>query len=299
MNDFHEGVLKKEVTDYLQIKSGGKYIDATLGGGGHTKEILKKGGIVLGIDLDDDALDYVSENLKEEIESKKLTISKGNFSDIDKIARLYNFENVNGIIFDLGISSHQINTPSRGFSFLRKGPLDMRMDTKSPITAEKLVNLLEKGELNEIFYKFGQENRSRAISDSIVSARRIKALKTTDDLVDAIKSAYGIKGKISNFTKNKISQKVFQAIRIAVNQELSNLEKALPKAVNLLESRGRLGVITFHSLEDKIVKNMFKKFEKENLGKIITKKPLVANDLEIAQNQRAKSAKLRVFEKSL
>lgn len=298
MNDFHKSVLLKEVIDYLKVKKGEKYIDATLGGGGHSKAILEKGGRVLGIDLDQDALNYVSDRLNKEIKDKKLILSKGNFRDLDEIARLNNFEKVSGIVFDLGVSSFQINTPNRGFSFLRKGPLDMRMDTSSPVTAETLVNLLGKGELNEIFIKFGQEYRFRSISDSIISTRRVKAIKTTEDLAKAVKNAYGIKGEIGNFTKNKINQRVFQALRIAVNEELSNLEKALPKAVMLLDRGGRLAVIGFHSLEDKIVKQSFKKFEKENLGKIVTEKPVIPGVLELSENERSRSSKLRIFERN-
>lgn len=298
MNDFHKSVLLKEVIDYLKVQKDAKYIDVTLGGGGHTSEIIKAGGNVLGIDLDKDALSFVSGKLKDDIERKKLIISKGNFADIDEIARLNKFEKVNGIIFDLGVSSYQINTSSRGFSFLKEGPLDMRMDTNSPIKAETLVNLLQKGELNEIFNKYGQEHRFRSVSEGIVSARRVGAIKTTGDLTRIVQKAYGIKGEITDFTKNKINQKVFQALRIAVNEELTSLEKALPKAVLLLKKGGRLEVISFHSLEDRIVKNMFKGFEKENLGKIITKKPIVPSAEEILDNPRSKSSKLRVFERN-
>ena len=299
MNNFHTPVLLKEVLDFLQVKEGKKYIDATLGGGGHTKGILELGGRVLGIDQDREAIDYVSKNEISNIENQKLFLEKGNFKDLNKIARLKNFDKVSGILFDLGVSSHQIDTPQRGFSFLKDGPLDMRMDNEAAVTAEILVNLLEKGELYELFNNLGQERRSWSISNSIVRARRVKAIKTTGDLEAVVEQAYGIKaGKASDFTKNLINRKVFQALRIAVNQELENLSEALPKAEYLLEEKGRIVAISFHSLEDKIIKNVFKDFEKKNLGKIITEKPVLPGREEILNNSRAKPAKLRVFEKN-
>lgn len=295
---FHKAVLLEEVLNFLDVKQGKKYIDATLGGGGHTQEILDKGGLVLGIDLDQEALNYVKKNLELEIRNSKLFLNKGNFRDIDKIAHLNNFTNVSGIIFDLGVSSHQINSPKRGFSFLRSGPLDMRMDKDSPVKATDLINILTKGELNEIFSKLGQERRSRSISDFIVKSRKIRAIQTTDELVELIRKAYGIrKHMLTAFERTLISQKVFQALRIVVNNELENLKEALPKALSLLNSRGRLLVISFHSLEDKIVKESFVSFAKNKLGRVITKKVVIPKEKEITENKRSKSAKLRIFEK--
>lgn len=298
MNSFHKPVLLKESIELLQVKNNGRYIDATLGGGGHTKAILDRGGEVLGIDLDQDALDFVSKCLRVQILDKKLILIKGNFKEIDKIAHLKNFDKVDGILFDLGFSSYQIDTPERGFSFLREGPLDMRMDKSSTLSAEVLINLLEKGELIELFSRLGQERRSRTISEGIVNARRIKAIKTTQSLSEIIKSVYGIKGEISDFTKNEINKRVFQALRIAVNGELENISESLPKAVNLLKEKARIAVITFHSLEDGIVKKSFKIFEKEKLGKVITDKPIMSSKRENNENSRARSAKLRIFEKT-
>lgn len=296
MSNYHTPVLLKEVTDLLKVKEGDKVIDATLGGGGHTKVFLESGAFVLGIDLDDEALEYVKKNQGFD---KNLTLVKGNFRDLETIAHLNNFDKVSAILFDLGVSSHQIDTPNRGFSFLKEGPLDMRMDKSSNLSAETLVNLLEKGELNDIFNKFGQEHRSWIISNSIVRARRVKAIKTTGELSRVIQEAYGIrKDEITDFTKNLINKKVFQALRIAVNDEIGNITQALPKAYELLESGGRIAVISFHSLEDRVVKNTFKDFEKKNMGKIITEKPLEAREGELVENSRAKSAKLRVFEKN-
>ncbi|MBI3985191.1 MAG: 16S rRNA (cytosine(1402)-N(4))-methyltransferase RsmH [Candidatus Levybacteria bacterium] len=294
MSRFHKPVLLESTIDLLQIKPGKKYIDATLGGGGHTERILSLGGVVLGIDVDQDAIDFASQH----ITNKNLVLVKGNFSNLEKIAHLNGFEKVSGVLFDLGVSSHQIDTPKRGFSFLKNGPLDMRMDQDSQVTAEYLVNVLGKGELYELFNRLGQESHASAISRTIISARRVKAIQTTNELLGVVAKAYGYKEDLSDFDKNKIGQKVFQALRIAVNSELANLEKALPQALRLLENKGRIAVISFHSLEDKIVKNIFKEFEKQNLGNAVTEKPIEPEKEEMRQNSRSKSAKLRVFAKN-
>ena len=285
MNSFHVSVLLKEIIEGLRIEEGKKYIDATLGGGGHSFEILKQGGIVLGIDVDQDAIDHV----KLKVKSEKLKVMKGNFRDIDKIAHLNNFEKVSGIIFDLGVSSHQLGKGERGFSFQKEGPLDMRMDHELGVRAMDLLKILTKGELYEIFTKFGEENRAWAVSSRIVSSRKMKPIETTKDLVDVIGGSRP--GGIHAATK------VFQALRIAVNDELGSLEEALPKAIRLLEKNGRLAVISFHSLEDRIVKRSFISFGNMKLGKIITKKPIVASQDEVEKNRKSRSAKLRIFEK--
>lgn len=297
MNKFHKPVLLKEVIKFLQLKKNEKYIDATLGGGGHTQEILNRGGIVLGIDVDEDALNYVEKSQISNIENQKLILVKGNFRDIEKVAHLNNFNKVSGILFDLGVSSFQIDKPERGFSFLKEGPLDMRMDKDLGVTAETLVNILTKGELYDLFNKLGQERRAFAISNNIIRARRVKAIKTTNELAEIIEKTYGIRGNASDFTKNVVNKRVFQALRMAVNTELENLEEALPKAIYLLKDNGRVAVISFHSLEDGLVKRIFKDFEKKNMGKIVTVKPITATKEELEENSRAKSAKLRVFEK--
>jgi 16S rRNA (cytosine1402-N4)-methyltransferase len=299
MNNYHTPVLLKEVIDLLQVKSGKKYIDATIGGGGHTKALLEKGAKILGIDADEDALEYVRERFKiKDSGFKNLALAKGNFKDLGKIAHLNSFSKVSGILFDVGVSSHQIDTASRGFSFLREGPLDMRMDKEGAVTAEALVNLLEKGELYDLFNKLGQEHRAWSISNSIVSTRKIKAIQTTGELVSAVARAYGITGEVSDFVKNKISQKVFQALRMAVNNELESIQESLPQALELLETGGRVAVISFHSLEDGIVKKTFKDFKARGLGEIITEKPIEAGEVEKKENPRARSAKLRVFERN-
>lgn len=280
MSNFHKSVLLTEVLEGLKVKPNEKYIDATLGGGGHAKKILELGGIVLGIDVDKDALEFV-----EKLKSESLTLARGNFRDIDKIAHLNNFDKVAGIIFDLGVSSHQIDDPDRGFSFQNEGPLDMRMDQELGVRALDLVKILTKGELNEIFTEFGEESHAWKISDAIVRARSVRPIETTADLA---KIVFPIAGQ---------SKKVFQALRIAINDELNAITQALPKALGLLGEKGRLCVISFHSLEDRIVKRKFLEFEKEERGKIITEKPIVPTNEEINENKRAKSAKLRIFEK--
>jgi 16S rRNA (cytosine1402-N4)-methyltransferase len=285
MSDYHKPVLLKETIEGLRVEEDKRYIDATLGGGGHTGEILRLGGIVLGLDVDEDALAYVDKNFKFQISNFKLTLARGNFRDIDKIAHLNKFDKVAGIIFDLGVSSHQIDTPTRGFSFQNEGPLDMRMDQELGVRALDLIKILTKGELCEIFTKFGEETHAWAISDAIVRARSVKPIETTTDLA---KIVFAIAGQ---------SKKVFQALRIAVNDELVSLEEALPKALGLLEENGRLCTISFHSLEDRIVKRKFLEFQEKKMGKVITEKPIIPTEEEIERNKRAGSAKLRIFEK--
>ena len=297
MNNFHTPVLLKEVIGFLQVKKGKKYIDATLGGSGHTGEILSSGGRVLGIDVDQEALDYVKNTQELWIKNQELILAKGNFRNLDNIARLNKFDKVSGILFDFGVSSFQIESGKRGFSFSKGGPLDMRMDKDLSVTARDLINILPKGELYEIFTKLGEEHNARAISNSIVGARRINPIETTGDLSGIIQQAYGIKGEVTDFTRAKLNKRVFQALRIAVNDELDSIKEALPKSLELLESGGRMAVISFHSLEDRIVKQSFAGFEKDDMGRIITKKPICPDLEEQNSNPRSRSAKLRVFER--
>lgn len=293
-SDYHTSVLLNEVIDLLQVKKGKKYIDATLGGGGHANEIIKRGGIVLGVDIDQEAIDYV----KSKVQGSNLKVVKGNFKDIDEIALLQGFEKVSGIVFDLGVSSYQIENETRGFSFQKEGPIDMRMDQEGQtLKAADILNLADKDELYKIFTKFGEEPRARSLASAIVRARQINAFRTNSDLLKIIKEAFGIEGDLSDKTKASIAKRVFQALRIAVNSELKNLETALPKALGLLEKNGRVAVISFHSLEDRIIKQSFLSFEKQNLGTIITKKPVYPSLDEQRANRRSRSAKLRVFEK--
>lgn len=297
MNTFHTPVLLQKIIEYLSIEKGKKYIDGTIGGGGHGFEILKRGGVVLGIDCDQEAIDYVSRRWK--IESRRwniiegnLILIKGNFREIDKIAHLNGFSKVAGIIFDLGVSSHQLEVAERGFSFLRDGPLDMRMDKDLTVQAKDLIQVLTKGELYELFSKVGEESCARSVSEHIISARKIKPITTTQDLVRIIEKAK----RSGRFLGIHPATLVFQALRIAVNDELNALREALPKAGGLLEKNGRLLVISFHSLEDRVVKKSFIEFQKRNMGVILTKTPILPSIREISKNKRARSAKLRVFE---
>lgn len=290
MDDFHTAVLLKEVVEGLKIKEGGRYIDATIGGGGYAIEILKRGGEVLGIDCDPEAIAYLGKRLKIEDAKwrRNLTLVRGNFRDLEKIAKKAGFEKVNGILFDLGVSSHQFKTPSRGFSFSLDGPLDMRMDPAGKITAYDLVNNLTEGELYEIFTKFGEENNSRAIARALVRARAINPIKKTSELAQIVTLGCGKRGL---FERTHPATKVFQALRIAVNRELENLRLALPQAVELLRKNGRLAVTAFHSLEDRIVK-LFLKNSSQML--VLTEKPVRATLEELKINPRARSGKLRI-----
>ncbi len=292
MDTYHVSVLLQEAVDALEVKSGKKYIDGTLGGGGHTGEILKRGGMVLGIDFDEDALEYVKANCELRIANCELILAGGNFKDIDTLAKENGFENVAGILLDIGVSSHHFDTAERGFSFQKEGPLDMRMDQTLNVKAADLINILTKGEMYELFTKLGEEWGARPIIESIISARQIKPIETTSELAQIIR-------KVAPRSKSESNPatRIFQALRIAVNDELNSLREVLPKAVALLSPGGRLAVISFHSLEDRIVKHTFKDFESKELGKIITKKPVIPGEDEVERNKRSRSAKLRVFEK--
>ena len=293
---YHTSVLLQEAIDGLAVKSGQKYIDATLGGGGHSLAIIDAGGIVLGIDADRQAIEFVNQNFSEKVKEEKLILVKGNFKDIDSLAVSNRFEKVSGILFDLGVSSSQIDKPERGFSYLNPGPLDMRMDQELGVKASDLVNVLGKDELIKLFNNLGDEYRSKDIVRNIIRERNEKSITTTEELAGILAHSYGFRD-VNDFAKAKSSKKVFQALRIAVNDELGSLEEGLPKAFELLEQKGRMVVISFHSLEDRIVKKTFKEFEGKGVGRIITKKPILPSPEEMDQNSRSKSAKLRIFEK--
>ena len=286
MNTYHTSVLLQEAIDLLDIQKNKKYIDATLGGGGHAEEIIKRGGYVLGIDTDQDAIDFVSA-----LKNPKLRLTKGNFKDIEAIAKLNNFENVSGIIFDLGVSSHQVNEAERGFSFQKTGPFDMRMDKNLKIQAKDLINSLTKNELYELLTKLGEEERyAHAIANGIIKARRIMPIETTKQVAEIIN--HSVRGQNID-----TMARVFQAFRIAINDELNNLKIALPQALNLLDKKGKVTVISFHSLEDRIVKNQFINWAEEKKGIILTKKPIRPSEEEIKNNKRSRSAKLRIAER--
>lgn len=287
MSRYHEPVLVAEAIEYLGPMAGKKYIDCTVGGGGHTHEILKRKGLVLGIDRDPEAINEVKRLHQV---GKELILERGNFSNLKKIALSHNFGNVDGILFDLGVSSHQLEKASRGFSFQKKGPLDMRMDREIEVTASDLVNHLDKRRLNEILYDFGQENLSWSIASAIFSARQIRPIKTTEELANIVSEVYR-KKRIR--TKIHAATKTFQALRIVVNSEILNLQEALGQSIELLKPGGRLAIISFHSLEDGLVKRFFK----QKTLKVLTKKPISPGPGEILKNPRARSARLRVAEK--
>jgi len=286
MNNYHIPVLLQEVLTNLAIKPGELYIDCTLGGGGHSFALIAQGARVLGIDADQDAIDHVLEKRTDE----DLVVVRGNFKDITTIAHEAHFELVSGILMDLGVSSHQLDTPSRGFSF-QDGPLDMRMDPTLSVTAKDLINGLTEKELVNLFEKFGEEHAARKIARGIVEQRKQSPIQKTHELAELIRR--------SSFGGQTIhpATRLFQALRIAVNDELFVLETTLPLAFGLLKPGGRLAVISFHSLEDRIVKKTFELLASKGGAKIITDKPIQATEQEVLQNKRSRSAKLRVIER--
>jgi 16S rRNA (cytosine1402-N4)-methyltransferase len=286
MSEFHTPVLLPEVIEGLGVTAGKSYIDATLGGGGHALEIVKRGGIVLGIDTDGQALKEVQRRIKEE-GIQELSVAQGNFRDVKEIAEKEGFDAVDGILFDLGVSSHQLNTPQRGFSYRFTGaPLDLRLDQSQGETAAQLVNRLSEDALYEIIAQFGEEELARSIAHGIGRARAVKKIATVGDLIAVIE-------KVEGARTYPVLSRVFQALRIAVNDELGSLKKGLGEAREVLRGGGRLVVISFHSLEDRIVKQ----YMRQKGWRLIATKPITARDEEVARNPRARSAKMRVAEK--
>jgi 16S rRNA (cytosine1402-N4)-methyltransferase len=290
MNKYHTSVLLQEVLTTLSIKTGGFYIDGTLGGGGHALSILEKGGRILGIDQDQEALDFARERLSTEgfKEKEDFWIAKANFSQIDVVAGQMGRDSVDGILLDIGVSGHQLDSLERGFSF-RGGPLDMRMDKEQSVSARELVNGLTKGELEELFMRFGEEPRAKQYASAIVEARKHAPLENAQDLVRIIGGRMGDGAHPAT--------KVFQALRILVNDELNVLHIVIPKAFDLLAQNGRLAIITFHSLEDRIVKQAFNELVELGKGSLVNEKPIVPTEEEVLLNKRSRSSKLRVIEK--
>ncbi len=292
MSNYHVSVLLQEVLEALQPSGGKVFIDGTVGGGGHTKELLQKGARVLGIDQDDDALAYVQETIGKDPElGKNLILVKGNFSKIEEFAKKNGIETVDGVLLDLGVSSHQFDTGERGFSHQKEGNLDMRMDLSLGVTAKDLIHALTEKELAELFERFGEEPFAKRIAKSIVKRRSEREIARTTELADLIKRALPRKDGIHPATL------VFQALRIAVNDELYVLTEGLSQIFRILKSGGRVGIISFHSLEDRIVKQTFNEWEDKGKGKILTKKPIIPTSSEQGKNSRSRSAKFRVFEK--
>lgn len=292
----HIPVLLKEAVSFLNPKPGEKFIDCTLGLGGHAREILKRtspSGEFLALETDEDALKISQKELSNF--KDRIVFANENFRNLKEIAYDHNFMKVEGIIFDLGVSSIQLDDESRGFSLKKDGPLDMRMNKNEETKASDLVNKLREEELARIFYEYGEERFSRMIAYRIIRAREEKPIEKTLQLAQIVSKA--IPPKVRYRMKIHPATRVFQALRIAVNHELENLEQALPQAVDLLNSGGCLIIISFHSLEDRIVKNFFKKEAANGNLKILTKKPIVPQESEIEKNPRSRSAKLRAAEK--
>ncbi|MCX6012873.1 MAG: 16S rRNA (cytosine(1402)-N(4))-methyltransferase RsmH [Chloroflexi bacterium] len=296
----HVSVLLKETVEALEVHMNGKYIDCTVGAGGHAEEILRRGGWLLGIDADVNAIAIADKRLNA---YEKVKLVNGNFSQLKDISDRYGFSEVDGILFDLGMSSMELESGARGFSFQKDEPLDMRYSLKQKVTASDLVNNLSERELINVLEKYGEEPQSKLIARHIIQNRPIK---TSGQLAVVIEKAIGRRGKIHPATRS------FQALRIAVNKELDSLESGLNQAIGLLKSGGRLAVISFHSLEDRLTKTIFRH---ESSGcicskempvctcnhkpalKLINKKAIKASREEIKANPRSRSARLRIVER--
>jgi len=287
----HTPVLLKESTDILLGNEGRVYVDCTLGLGGHTRRILEENphAFVIGIDRDEEAIEVAKENLKEF--EGRIAIYKADFAYLDEVLEAEGIEKVDGFLFDLGVSMFQLKS-ERGFSFQVDAPLDMRMDREQKLTAYKVVNEYPEKELARIIWEYGEERLSRKIARAIVQYRKKKPIETTKELAEIVMSVYPERlkhGRIHPATRT------FQAIRIEVNRELESLKTALEKTPYLLNPRGRLVVISFHSLEDRIVKNFLR--ERSDTFKILTKKPITPSEEEIKMNPASRSAKLRAGER--
>jgi 16S rRNA (cytosine1402-N4)-methyltransferase len=304
----HQAVLLNEVVTWLRPRPGGVFVDGTLGGGGHSRaiaETIGPTGRLMALDQDAGALDRARRNLGDC--EARCTLVQGSFAGLDEIAERHGFAKVDGVLLDIGISSDQLDDPQRGFSFMREGPLDMRMDQGRPTTAADLLNTLGEEALADLFRRYGEEPRARAIAGRVVRQRSVEPFRTTTQLADLVETLYGgRRGRIHPATL------VFQALRIAVNGELEALEQGLEAGLRILAPGGRMAVISFHSLEDRLVKRFFVEHQgrMESLPeggekwvgtlpemRILTRKPVMATDGECQENPRARSAKLRVAER--
>ena len=312
INFKHKSVLLDECIENLKIKPNGIYVDGTLGGAGHSYHIcesLGEGGRLIGIDQDGDAIKAATKRL--EPYKDKVTIVRSNYCNMKQVLHDLGIDKVDGILLDLGVSSYQLDTVERGFSYRENAPLDMRMDTRNDLTAKDIVNEYSEHELYRIIRDYGEDKFAKNIAKHIVQARQIKPIETTDELTEVIKAAIPMKIRMNT---GHPSKKTFQAIRIELNKELDVLKDTLSDMIDVLNDDGRLCIITFHSLEDRIVKTYFRNVEnpctcppsfpvcvcgKKSKGKVVTRKPIIPTDEEIEANSRAKSSKLRVFEKHL
>lgn len=310
MNFRHQSVLLEETIDNLNIQPDGIYVDGTLGGGGHAFQVcsrLSEKGHFIGIDQDAAAIETAGERLRPF--GDKVTIVRSNYSDMKQVLSDLGISRVNGIVLDLGVSSYQLDTAERGFSYRENAPLDMRMDQRQEKTARDIVNSYSEMELYRMIRDYGEDKFAKNIARHIVRARADKPVETTDELTEIIKAAIPMKFRAVG---GHPAKRTFQAIRIELNQELEVLRGHLNEMVELLDKDGRICIITFHSLEDRIVKNIFRKCEnpcecppnfpkcvcgKKSLGKVVTRKPILPSEEEMEMNPRSKSAKLRVFER--
>ncbi|MDR1473373.1 MAG: 16S rRNA (cytosine(1402)-N(4))-methyltransferase RsmH [Lactobacillales bacterium] len=312
-NDFHHyTVMLKETVDGLNIKLNGVYVDCTLGRAGHSAYLLSKlnaQGHLYVFDQDETAIEYAKKRLASFVNKGMTTFIKSNFRNLKVTLSNYDINQVDGLLYDLGVSSPQLDQAERGFSYHQDAPLDMRMDLKAQRSAYDVVNSYTYNDLIKIFYRYGEEKFSKQIARQIEQARAIKPIKTTAELVELIKK--GIPAAARRHGGHP-AKRIFQAIRIEVNDELSAVEDSLEQAIELLNVGGRISVITFHSLEDRIVKTIFKKHstvddlppglpiipvENQSILKLVNRKPIVASEEELKENNRSRSAKLRIAER--
>lgn len=310
----HKSVLLEETINSLNIKPDGIYVDGTLGGAGHAAKVIERlsgNGRFVGIDQDEDALCAAKDKLSRYNDKVRIDIFKSNYKDMINVLKSLNIEKVDGILLDIGVSSYQIDTVERGFTYKEDGPLDMRMDKSSSFSAKNVVNEYSEMELFRIIRDYGEDKFAKNIAKHIVQKRAEKPFETTGELIEAIKAAIPAKIRANG---GHPAKKTFQAIRIEVNKELEVLENSIDEMIDALADGGRLSIITFHSLEDRIVKNKFRENEnpcicppnfpvcvcgRKSKGIVITRKPIVPSDEEISENKRSKSSKLRVFERRI
>ena len=311
MEFVHKSVLLNETIDGLNIQPDGIYVDGTLGGGGHAYEVCRRlgdKGSIVGIDQDAAAIEAAGNRLKDF--GEKVTRVRSNYCDMKSKLHELGIDKVDGIVLDLGVSSYQLDTAERGFSYREDAPLDMRMDTRQKMTARDIVNDYEEMELYRVIRDYGEDKFAKNIAKHIVAARKVKPIETTGELTEIIRASIPMKYQKKS---GHPAKRTFQAIRIELNRELEVLKDSLDDMIDLLNPGGRLCIITFHSLEDRIVKSAFRKNEnpctcpsdfpvcvcgKVSKGSILTRKPILPSEEEMEENSRAKSAKLRIFERS-